>query len=152
MQAQVTTFLLQEILATIRATGAPFDPATTYVGLYTAVANNQLATTMANITEATYTGYARKLSSPFSGPFIDASGNVFFQGGLEKFTGPSDGTGQNIQGIFIANALTAGDLLYFLDFQSLVSLLLPTDALDFVMIFQLSAAAQWDASIVSPAV
>jgi len=146
---QVTLQMLEGVASDLRKTGATFDPATTYVGLATAVVNNGVNTVLSNLTEATYTGYARALGSPWAGPYQLNTGSTYFQGVMNKFVGPSDDSGENIVAFFLVDAETAGDLLYFVVLDTPVGLFSTLDALDVMLRIEQDAAANWDASIIA---
>ncbi len=146
---QPTLNLLEKLASSSIATGAVYDPASTYVGLYTAAVLNGLNTVMANLTEAAYTGYARKLASPWAGPYQLLSGGIFYQGSLLKFVGPSDATGQTVSGFFLADAATSGNLLYYVSFTTPIGLLTALDALDLVVRVNQDPLATFDVSIIA---
>jgi hypothetical protein len=83
-----------------------------YLGLYTAISPSASPdSVMANITEASFTGYARLQNTTWSGPSYAAAGLAEILTQLLEWT-PTDGAvPQNIAGVFWADALTAGNLL-----------------------------------------
>jgi hypothetical protein len=91
------------------ATAGPLEAV--YCGLYispTPVLNPK--SLLAAITEATYTGYARKLITWFP-PYVSSAGPVALEGGALHFSPTDAVTPNNITGVFLADALTAGHLL-----------------------------------------
>lgn len=71
------------------------------LGLYTNSITPGPSTTLANLTEATFGGYARKTISAWNGPYVDQLGNAYLISALQVFT--CDGTnGQGIIGSFLA--------------------------------------------------
>jgi hypothetical protein len=99
-------------MADIRAAGGVFDPATVFVGLYTAIAPPAGPESgMADLTEANYTAYARQALTPWTDAYNSADGFVTIDGPALHFT-PGDGVIPNtILGWFIASAAVAGILL-----------------------------------------
>lgn len=105
-------FLLHGILNNARAATQILDPATVHVGLYTAIAgpadHNRV---LADLTEATYTGYARQPVTSWTDAFDSALGLIMMVGDNRHFT-PTDAVAPNtILGWFLATAVTGGTLL-----------------------------------------
>lgn len=111
----VTKYLLNLMLLELAeqtGSGASLGPLFgCYVGLETAPTPPPSADTkMSDVTEATYTGYARQLVVWYP-PFIQAVGPYALEGHSMNFQ-PSDGVTPNvITGVFLADALTAGRYL-----------------------------------------
>jgi hypothetical protein len=107
-----TRAALHTALANLVAAGGVFDPATIFVGLYQGIAPPAgPESVMANLTEATYTGYARQALTPWTSPYNASVGFVTIDGPALHFT-PADGVVPNtILGWFIASAAVGGTLL-----------------------------------------
>jgi hypothetical protein len=95
------------------------------------------------ITEATYDGYAR-LPITWKGPYTDGAGQQAIQSGAEYFTPTGSTTANTITTMFLADALTAGNLIlsevlpggpYFLSG--------PTTALGMAVVFQLPQGSNY---------
>jgi hypothetical protein len=109
----LTQQLLQDFAASLVATGGPLDPAATWAGVATAIANMGLNTVMSNITEATGAMATRKSITAWNGPFISNTGSVYYEGPLMIWKPASSAEAQSLVAWFLADALTAGNLLYF---------------------------------------
>ena len=71
------------------------------LGLYTNAITPGPSTTLGDLTEATFGGYARATIATWNGPFVDQLGNAYLISDLVVFT--CDGTsGQGIVGSFLA--------------------------------------------------
>lgn len=111
----VTIAFLSLVLDQLAANGISVSSAAALQGLYFGLGISPTAaptptTQMSDITEATYTGYARQLVSWYP-PFIEASGPFLLEGHSLKFT-PLDAVTPNvITFAFLADALTGGKYL-----------------------------------------
>lgn len=104
--------------------GAATRLSTTYVGLFT---NFTAATvmgqtqTMANVTEAAFTGYARQAlaAATWGAP---AAGAVGRKVTYPQITFPTAGSGPTtVNGFFVADALTAGKVIYMANFDDVTA-------------------------------
>lgn len=111
---------IDAVLDAIIATGGPFDPAATWVGIAQAITPTGIDTVMADITPPTGAAATRQLvvwGTPSilddGSAVVDATARVFRPAGVETAT---------VAAVFLADALTAGALLAFLmenDFPNL---------------------------------
>jgi len=104
--------LLHDNLNAMRAALGTLDPATVHIGLYTAIAgppdHNRL---MADITEASYTGYARQPVGSWTDAYDSTTGLILLTADNKHFT-PNDAVTPNvIAGWFLATTLAGGLLL-----------------------------------------
>jgi hypothetical protein len=99
---------LAEIASSLSALG-PLD--VVYVGLATAPTPPPTnVTKMSDITEATYTGYARQLVVWYP-PFIEAAGPYALEAHSMNFNPLDAVTPNTITGVFLADSLTGGNYL-----------------------------------------
>jgi hypothetical protein len=104
--------LLHTLLANARAAGGALDPATVAVGLYTAIVGTPNAErVLGDLTEATFTGYARQAMASWTDPFNKGNGQVAMNGAAHHFTPTDAVTPNTILGWFIASAVAGGTLL-----------------------------------------
>ncbi len=104
--------LLHDTLNAVRAAMGTLDPATKFIGLYTAITgpadHNRV---LADLTEATYTGYARQAIGSWTDAYDSTTGLILITADNKHFT-PSDAVAPNtIIGWFVADAVTGGALL-----------------------------------------
>ena len=123
-----------------------------WLGLYTAIspAANP-ASVRADLTEATFTGYARvQIASPYSGPSDDGGTTVELLGPLVVWT-PSDAvTPNSIIGMAWFDASTAGNLLGLDPFDTPVPLPDSTSSVKVVPRLVLDYDADYGAAVVIP--
>lgn len=104
--------LLHTFLSAARAATGSLDPATVHVGLYTGIVGLPTSDrVLADLTEATFTGYARLPMTSWTDPYNAADGKVTISGAAKHFTPTDAVTPNTIQGWFIASALAGGVLL-----------------------------------------
>lgn len=108
--------LLQRMAAALTqvgGSGAAVGPLeAVYFGLYTAptgVLTPQSVIT--DITEATFVGYAR-IEAVWEAPYFGAAGLEYLESQNMRFTATNGNTPNVITGFFVADALTAGNLLF----------------------------------------
>lgn len=110
-----TIFFLAEVMnaLVLKVTGGNYTGPLNgvYLGLYQSpTANLNKSSLMAAITEATYGGYARQPLVWYP-PFVDSAGPEAIQAASVNFVPSSSTTPNTITGLFLADALSAGDLL-----------------------------------------
>lgn len=138
----VTEFFLNLVMAALTdhtASGSFNGPLeSVYMGLYIAPTGGlSKSSTIANITEATYAGYARQAVTWYP-PVVDAAGPETLNGQSLNFTPTGSTTPNTITGLFLADALTAGDLLAYMALPGIgVALSGPTQSLVAIPQFQL---------------
>lgn len=100
------------IMTNVTAALGRFDPAAVFVGLYQGIAAGiSRERLLADLTEATYTGYARQAVGAWSGAYVSPSGLILVDGPALFFSPADAVTPNTILGWFMADALVAGNLL-----------------------------------------
>lgn len=108
--------VIKSTIAAMIGTGGPLD--NVFVGLYTAGPAAGPGVVLGDLTEATFTGYARVEVANWSAAYVTSDGKVTIDGNNVHFS-PSDAVTPNIViGWFIATASTAGTLLGMEQFAS----------------------------------
>lgn len=103
---------------------------------------------LAQITEADYTGYAR-LPLTWLGPYQNPLGNYAIQADGAYFTPTDSVTPNQIVGMFVADALTAGNLLFSEPLPGgPIFLEGPANAFSLSVIFQLATGSNYGDVIV----
>lgn len=148
-----TTFFLQKLLAQLidHAVAGPFSGVLdgTYVGLgQTPTGTLQPNQGMSAITEANYDGYAR-VPVTWKGPYVNPSGSSTIQSDGSYFV-PTDSTVQNtITSMFVADALTAGNLLLSMVLPNgPIFMTGPQTAFSLSLLFQLQATNNFGTALV----
>jgi hypothetical protein len=134
------------ILAEMIETGGTFDPAATWVGIGSALANNGVNTVTANITEDT-TNYPRQAITTWGTPYVLADGSAVVDSTIKIFVPPDNvhPTIVVVTGLF--SALTAGNLLKFDAVYPPISLSTTLDHWNLVVRLRVDPAGQWDVSV-----
>lgn len=140
-----TRALLADILADITqaASGTAGHLHAVFLGLYVAptpVPNVNLL--MADITEATFTGYARQ-AIVWGPPYVSQAGYEAMDAGSLHWQSSDAVTPNTITGVFIASAITAGVLLAAMKFDNPVALPDQFHLLDTLTRFALDPTAFW---------
>jgi hypothetical protein len=122
-----------------------------YIGLYTAISPSASPTSvMGDLTEATFTSYARQQITAWGGPFDTPGGAAQILGPMLTFT-PSDSVvPEVIYGAFWADASSAGNLLGVDPFVTPISLPGPTTAVNVVPELSFDFAADYGDIIIVP--
>jgi len=110
---QIVAGLRDGIMADITATGGSLDPAAVFVGVGTAVNDQGLATLLSDITQATGALATRQEVTTWSSAYVLNDGRAVRDGPLMHFKPASSSEAQTLQVWFIADALTAGNLLAY---------------------------------------
>ena len=102
-----------------------------YIGLYTAISPNPSPDSVfANLTEPTYTGYARQQITAWGGPFDEGATGSQILGPLQTWNPSDSAVSDTIQGVFWCDAASGAATLLGLDpLASPVPLSGPADAL-----------------------
>lgn len=144
---QLTEATLQAIAAALIPTSGVFDPAATYVGMATALTPLGLATTMAQVTEAIGTGFARKLITSWAGPYELEGGAIYYEAPAQIWHLGSSDAAQTVVWFFLNTASTAGNLIAFAMLAAPWIASTPLDALTFVMRVVVDPTGQWSAEV-----
>lgn len=145
---QLTLAQLEACLGNIIAATKAFDPATTFIGLFTGINDAGLNTTMADLTLAPGTLATAVEVTTWSAQYALQNGCQVVDGPLVKFTPASAADACQVQGWYFASAATGGTLLGYGYLNSPVLLTYPNDALSIVPRLCLDPAGQWSAEVV----
>lgn len=110
---QMTADTRDGLMADISATGATLDPAALWVGVGTAVDQQGLATVLADISQATGAMATRQAIAAWSTTYTLNDGRAVRDGPLLHFKPASSSEGQALAVWFLADALTAGNLVAY---------------------------------------
>jgi hypothetical protein len=148
---QVVTLFMQRVAQALieHSTSGPFNGPleAVWMGLYQPPTPNiGIHSTLANITEATYDGYARQPVVWYP-PILSSSGPETLYGQDLNFSPTGSVTPNGITGIFLADALTAGNLLMAAVLPAPVPLNGPTTALVVEPVFQMGLGQIYGAPI-----
>lgn len=110
---QIVAGLRDDILTAITATDGPLDPAAVFLGVGTAVDNQGLQTLLADITQGTGALATRQAVTAWSAEYTLNDGRAVRDGPLMHFKPASSSEEQTLQVWYIADALTAGNLLAY---------------------------------------
>lgn len=144
---QLTLFSLAKALSELVAPSAVFDPSKVFLGVASAIANNGVNTTLADVTPATGSVAPLQEVTTFSAPYLTKTGLEVVDSGVLKFTPSTVADAQTVANWYLCDALTAGNLLGFGTLNPAVPLLGPQSVLSFVLRLTLDPAGTWDASV-----
>lgn len=95
------------------ATGGPFDPVASFIGLATAISNKGSATTLADLTLAPGTFATALAIATWGTPYTLDNGDWVVDGAVKKFTPGSGADDCTPVAYYVADAATAGNLRSF---------------------------------------
>lgn len=110
---KLTDATLLAMLEALIDTGAPLDPADTYLGVATALDDLDEATVQADVTYATGAMATRKLITAWGDPYKLADGRWAVDSGLLTFRPASSAEAQTLTHWTLSDAATAGVLKAF---------------------------------------
>ena len=110
---QIVQLMLDGVMDAIIAEDAILDPAAVFVGVATAITPQGLATLLADLTEPNATAFPRQPVTAWSDPYNLNDGRRVVDGPLMHFTPDSTDHGATLVAWFLADAVTAGNLLAF---------------------------------------
>jgi len=143
----LTDRLLEGILSAAIDTGGPLDPADTYVGLYTAGPTTTPPATVADFTLPDATDAPAKLITAWTAPYKLVDGRWAVQGNLLTWRLPDADNPFTAVGHYLADALTAGNVLAYKPIAPGVNLPDATRSLSVVVRVTLDPNGQWDSTI-----
>lgn len=108
-----TDAILAAWLAAAVGEGGPYDPASLFLGVGTAVTDNGASTVLADITQATGDMATRQAVDAWSDPYKMADGRWVVDGPLLAFAPGDETEGQNLAVWFLASAAENGTLKAF---------------------------------------
>lgn len=144
---QLTSYALASALEDLIAVSGIFDPADVWVGCYSTVVDQGLATTVADVTPCTGSLAPLQQVSEWSPVYTDKAGVEVCDAGVMRFTPSSTADAQTVQGIYLMSAASGGDLLGFVPFATSVPLAGPQNILSVVVRLTLDPSGQWDATV-----
>ena len=145
---QLTESALSAILANISATGGAFDPADSYLGIFTAIVDSGLDTVMADVTPADATAYPTQVLTSFGTAYSMIDGRKVRDAPGKTFRAPDDTTPTVALGWYLSDASTAGVLKGFGFFDAPVNL--PNEDAAVTVVFRLTVdpLGRWSAEVV----
>lgn len=144
---QPVSATLLAILNAIIATGAPYDPAATFVGLFTGINNRGPQTQLSDLTLAPGTFGAAIAITTWGTPYWLNSGQPVVDGATKIFAPASGADDCIVNGWYLADAATSGNLLAFAMLGTNVTLSYsPLKKLSLVVRLTPPLNGGWDAS------
>lgn len=147
MITQTDAILLAWLQRAIAEDG-PYDPATIFMGVYTAIADHGPATVLADLTQGTGALATRVAVASWSAPYKMVDGRWAVDGPPCRFSPASAAEAQTVVGWFVASLATLGVLKCFAAVVPPISL--PNETWDMVVVFRLTIdpAGRFSAEIV----
>lgn len=102
---------IDAILAALIATGGPFDPAGTWVGVFQSIDPHGIDTVLGDLTMPTGAAATRQAIA-WGAPHVLTDGSAVVDATARVFT-PAGAEEGSVAGIYLADALTAGNLLAY---------------------------------------
>lgn len=145
---QPTIKMLDAVLSDLIATGGIFDDTACWMGLYTAINNQGVNTVLADLTQATGAMATRQPLGAWGSVHHKSDGRSVVDNIPILWSPASSSESQTVQGFFIADALTAGNLICFEPLAN--PLPMPDQFALLTIIFRLVAdpMANWDATVI----
>lgn len=137
------------ILAALIDTGGPWDPAATFVGVADSITDNGLATVVADIVPAPTSLAVRQAVTTWSDPHIKADGRAMVDSPSMRFSPTSSADATTIGAVYIADAITAGNLMFFENLGSPIPL--PDETRTMTVIVRLVVdpiSGEWTSNII----
>lgn len=144
---QMTAAIRNALLEALTATDAPLDPAATFLGVGTAITQSGLNTQLSDITQATGAMATRQAVTTWSNVFTLSNGTAYQNAPLKTFAPASASEAQTLTCWFIADALTAGNLIAFGLINPPIPLPDENSSWSIVLRVTLDPNAQWSAEI-----
>lgn len=144
---QMTAAIRDALLEALTATDAPLDPAAVFMGVGTAITPSGLNTVLADITQATGAMAVRKPVTTWSDVFTLTNGTAYVSGPVMTFSPASSSEAQTLSVWFIADALTAGNLIAYGIISPSVPLADHSQSWSIVLRVTLDPSAQWSAEV-----
>lgn len=143
---QLTQAKLDAALGDLIATGATFDPAAVFLGVATAIEPGGLATLLSDLTQATGAMATRQAVTAWGDTMHLVDGSSAVEGPLMTFAPASSSESQTLVAWFLADALTAGNLIAYGLIDPAVPLPDQYNSWNIVLRLTLDPNGQWDAS------
>lgn len=144
---QITQAVLFDSLDALVATGGPFDPAALWLGVASVIVNNGLNTVLADITPGIGTLATRKAIATWGPTYLTKNGLASADAPALTFTPTTSADADTIVGWYLADALTAGNLVGFGLLPLPVTLNGPENILTIAMRLTQDPLGRWDATV-----
>lgn len=145
----MTAFERDAILADLIATGGPWDPAATFLGVADSIDDRGLATAVADIHAPPTSLAVRQAVTTWSTPHVKSDGRAMVDSPSRRFSPASSADGTVIGAYYVADALTAGNLMFFKGIPGGIPL--PDNTASMTIVLRLvvdPVNGTWEASIV----
>lgn len=143
----LTDAQMRAMLTALTATGGPFDPAATYLGVATAIADHGSATVQADVTAPPGAAATRGVLASFDGPFKLSDGRWVMEAPSQNFGIASSADACILANWFLNSAAAAGTLKGFGSIFPTVSLVDQYSEFQFVFRLVVDPQGRWDASV-----
>jgi hypothetical protein len=118
---------LDSALTDLTATGGTYDPAATWLVIFSAITNNGPDTVLADCTPATIASYPRQVLTSWGSVYHLVDGSAVRDAPAKVFVPPDDSHPTVIVGYGLVDSATVGNLLAFTVLDTPISLNLTTD-------------------------
>lgn len=145
---QQTDAVLEAIINALIDTGGPYDPATLFLGLFSAVTDNGPQTVLADVTQATGAVATRVALTPWGAPYKLNDGRWVVDAPPAAFSPANAGEGQVVTGYFIASLAVAGVLKAWDLFDAPVNLVDEFSQVTVIFRLTVDPDGRWSESIV----
>lgn len=144
---QLVRSALNSALTDITATGATFDPAALWIGIFSAVVDNGVDTVIGDVTAPDVADYPRQAITAWGTVYSLTDGSPVRDDATKTFTPPDDVTPTSVVGVALYDALTAGNLVGFKLLSVPVSLNTTADRFSIALRLTLDQSGRWDVSV-----
>lgn len=144
---RLTDSMMEAILTAAIDTGAPFDPADTWVAVATAITDRGGATAMTDVTPPPGAVATRVPIATWIGPYRMNDGRWAIDGPVARFTPASDADACTLTHWLLADALTAGGLKGFGFITPNITLDNELNKASVVARITLDPDGRWDATV-----
>lgn len=135
------------MLEDLIATGATFDPAGTWLTIFSGLVNNGPDTITADLTEPVLADYPRKALTTWGTPYLLAGGSAVVDSAIKVYAPPDNTHPFSILGFALVDAATAGALIEFVILPTPVNLVVTTDHWSISVRLTVDVNGVWDVSI-----
>src|SRR6201996_1924633 len=143
----MTSGLLADYAASIVATDGPLDPAATWIGVFQSLSDNGLATVLSDLVMPTGSLATRLPLTSWAGPYQLGDGSIYYESPAKIFVPATSADFSNIGGWYLADALTAGELLYYSVIYPSIPLVTTMSALTILVRMSVPSIGTYDVSI-----
>jgi len=146
----LTLTQMDAMLAALIDTGGPFDPAAVFTGIATDINDQGVNTALSDLTTPDATDFPRKVITAWSAAYSLPDGRRAIDGPLHHFIGVGGDDQPVVSVYYLADALTAGNLLAWDRIIPSKTLASASDVLDMVVRLTIDPAGKWDATVIIP--